>query len=80
MDVLLAVNARTNTVDRSGSSALLEACRAGQDEIVDALLARGAKLGLESFKLALELCGTVTNGGAAERCACWFGVWSLGLC
>jgi len=62
VDVLLAVNARPNTIDRSGSSALLEACRGGQDEILDALLTRSAKLGLDKTHTFLELAAAVTNG------------------
>lgn len=47
VDMLLAVNASINAKDNTGRTALLEAAKAGHDDILSLLLAKGAKLAVD---------------------------------
>jgi ankyrin repeat protein len=60
--MLLAVNANLNTRDNQGNTALLEAARNGQDEIISLLMARGARLNLDGQAQAQALCSAITRG------------------
>lgn len=52
VDMLLAVNVNVNARDSQGHSALLEAARGGHEEVITALMARGARLNMDSQALA----------------------------
>lgn len=62
VEVLLAVNAKINITDNLGGSALLEACKAGHDDIITVLRNKGGRLGLDSVNQAQALCSAVFKG------------------
>jgi ankyrin repeat protein len=63
--MLLAVNAAVNARDSAGRTALFEAASAGHDDVLRALTARGASLGLDAQGQASALAGAVTRGDVA---------------
>lgn len=60
--MLLAANAKPNIKDNLGGCALMEAVKAGQDDIIRLLTAKGATLNLLPAEQATLLCGAVTAG------------------
>lgn len=66
VEMLLAVSANVNARDSVGSTPLLEAARAGHDDIIGLLLSRGAKLGVESGQVAGLLASAVAAGDTPQ--------------
>jgi ankyrin repeat protein len=64
--MLLAVNVGLNVRDANGNTALLEAARGGHEEVITALMSRGARLNMDPQHLAQVLCGTVTRCDMAQ--------------
>lgn len=64
--MLLAVNATINAKDNTGRTALLEAAKAGHEDILHTLLSRGAKLALDPQAQAQALCGAVSRGDTVQ--------------
>jgi ankyrin repeat protein len=59
VEMLLSAGANPNIKDNLGGCALMEAVKAGQDEIIKMLVAAGAQLCLSPGDLAGQLCSLV---------------------
>jgi ankyrin repeat protein len=61
VELLLLAGASPDKRDALGSTALLEAAKAGQDRCVDLLLKHNAALGLSTIEAAARLCECTAN-------------------
>jgi ankyrin repeat protein len=66
--MLLSVNVNLNVKDQQGNTALLEAARNGQEEIITLLMSRGARLNMDS-QLQVWACTAPAGGGGAGGAA-----------
>ena len=62
VELLLASQANPNLVDNLNSSPLMEACKAGCDRSIRALVAGGARWHLPTIETAGALCAAVFEG------------------
>jgi ankyrin repeat protein len=62
VEMLLAAGAKPNIKDNLGGCALMEAVKAGQDDIIRLLMAKGATLNLLPAEQATLMCGAVSAG------------------
>jgi ankyrin repeat protein len=78
--MLLSVNVNLNVKDQQGNTALLEAARNGQEEIITLLMSRGARLNMDS--LLPVWAGAAPGGGrgGGKRCCSGFACGVEAVC